>query len=177
MQDVIFWLRLLTKWLASSELYDAFDTIIDARGVYAGGWMRSPFVLIGLSSGRFIWNGLTEAQIHFDRSLGVNGYGWIFPVSALTWSNWMLGLGLVRWIPENKHQYYSTQFIQSNETTTDAKVVSQQPQRCSSGSCQEKETRLLMEKFSGLEMPRIWSVNRWGNCECGSQWFSCRTSH
>jgi len=21
---------------------------------------------------------LTEAQIHFDRSLGVNGYGWIF---------------------------------------------------------------------------------------------------
>jgi len=25
---------------------------------------------------------LTEAQIHFDRSLGVNGYGWIFPVST-----------------------------------------------------------------------------------------------
>jgi len=64
-------------------LYDAFDTI-DARGVYAGE--------VNAIAIRAYWTlkrqdlsetELTEAQIHFC-SLGVNGYGWIFPVLRST---------------------------------------------------------------------------------------------
>ncbi|HEY9643428.1 MAG TPA: hypothetical protein V6C57_23265 [Coleofasciculaceae cyanobacterium] len=64
-------------------LEDAFDTIIDARGVSAGEVtaiaIRAYWVLKRQDLPE---TALAEAQIYFDRSLGVNGYGWIFPVST-----------------------------------------------------------------------------------------------
>ncbi len=115
-------------------LYDAFDTIIDARGVYAGE--------VNAIAIRAYWTlnrqdlsetKLTEAQIHFDRSLGVNGYGWIFPVSTQH-DLIKLNVGVGVWLDE--YQKINTniiqlfkQFIQSNATTRQLlnKVVSQQP--------------------------------------------------
>lgn len=81
-------------------LYDAFDLIIDARGVYAGEAnaiaIRTYWVLKRQDLSE---TELTEAQIHFDRTLGVNGYGWIFPVS--TQQNLIkLNVGVGVWLDE-----------------------------------------------------------------------------
>lgn len=57
-------------------LDDVFDTIIDARGVYAGEVnaiaIRAYWILKRQDLSEVA---LTEVQIHCDRSLGVNGYG------------------------------------------------------------------------------------------------------
>ncbi|MBW4422420.1 MAG: NAD(P)/FAD-dependent oxidoreductase [Myxacorys californica WJT36-NPBG1] len=118
----------------SQGLYDAFDTIIDARGVYAG-----EVTAIAI---RTYWTlkrqdvsetALAEAQIHFDRSLGANGYGWIFPVSTQH-DLIKLNVGVGVWLDE--YQKINTniiqlfkQFIHSNESAQQLfdKVVYQQP--------------------------------------------------
>lgn len=115
-------------------LYEAFDHIIDARGVSAGE--------VNAIAIRAYWTlnrkdvsdtALTEAQIHFDRHLGVHGYGWIFPVS--TQHEWVkLNVGVGVWLDEyqriktNIIQLFK-QFIQSNQVTRYllSKIVSQQP--------------------------------------------------
>lgn len=114
-------------------LYDAFDTIIDARGVYAGEAnaiaIRAYWILKRQDLSE---TELTEAQIHFDRSLGVNGYGWIFPVSTQQ-DLIKLNVGVGVWLDE--YQKINTniiqlfkQFIQTNKIARQMhmKVVSQQ---------------------------------------------------
>lgn len=115
------------------DLADTFDTIIDARGVYAGEVnaiaIRAYWILKRQDSSEAA---LTEAQIHFDRSLGVNGYGWIFPVSTQH-DLIKLNVGVGVWLDEyqklkvNVIQLFK-QFIQKNETAQQvfSKVVSQQ---------------------------------------------------
>ncbi|MBD2196833.1 MULTISPECIES: FAD-dependent oxidoreductase [Calothrix] len=115
-------------------LYDAFDTIIDARGVYAGE--------VNAIAIRAYWlvkrqdlspTALAEAQIHFDRSLGVNGYGWIFPVSTQD-DPIKLNVGVGVWLDEYQKRKTNIiqlfkQFIQNNETARQllTKVISQEP--------------------------------------------------
>ncbi len=130
--------RFITETVRKNDwhhqgLSDAFDTIIDARGVYSG-----EVNAIGI---RAYWvvkrqdlseTALVEAQIHFDRSLGVNGYGWIFPVSTQH-DLIKLNVGVGVWLDEyqklktNIIQLFK-QFIQSNDTTRQmlAQTVSQQ---------------------------------------------------
>ncbi|MEB3308943.1 MAG: FAD-dependent oxidoreductase [Snowella sp.] len=115
-------------------MYDAFDTIIDARGVSAG-----EVTAIAI---RAYWTlkredvsdaALAEAQIHFDKSLGVNGYGWIFPVSTQhDLIKFNIGVGI--WLDDyqkiniNVIQLFK-QFIQSNKTAQQmlTKVISLEP--------------------------------------------------
>ncbi|HEY9895352.1 MAG TPA: hypothetical protein V6D34_08085, partial [Candidatus Sericytochromatia bacterium] len=76
---------------------------------------------------------LAEAQIHFDRSFGVNGYGWIFPVSTQH-DLVKLNVGVGVWLDEyqtlnvNVIQLFK-RFIQKNEAAQQllSNVVSQQP--------------------------------------------------
>lgn len=114
-------------------LYENFDYIIDARGVYAG-----EVKAIAL---RAYWHFLRrdvaeaclkQAQIHFDSRLGVNGYGWIFPVATQgEFVKFNLGVGI--WLDEfpkiktNIIQLFQ-QFIHSNEKTRQmlSQVISQQ---------------------------------------------------
>ncbi|GAP99798.1 FAD-dependent oxidoreductase [Leptolyngbya sp. NIES-2104] len=115
-------------------LYDAFDTIVDARGVSAGEVnaiaIRAYWVLKRQDLSQ---TALIEAQIHFDRSLGVNGYGWIFPVSTQH-DLIRLNVGVGVWLDEysrlktNIIQLFK-QFIHNNETTRQmlSQAVSQQP--------------------------------------------------
>ena len=131
--------RFLTQTVHKNDwqrqgLLDAFDTIIDARGVSAGEvtaiairayWMVKRQELSETA--------LAEAQIHFDRSFGVNGYGWIFPVSTQH-DLIKLNVGVGVWLDEyqmlnvNVIQLFK-QFIQKNEAARQllSKVVSQQP--------------------------------------------------
>ncbi len=114
-------------------LEDAFDTIIDARGVSAGEVtaiaMRAYWVLKRQDLPE---TALAEAQIYFDRSLGINGYGWIFPVSTQN-DLIKLNVGVGVWLDEyqklktNIIQLFK-QFIQHNEVARQLhrKVVSQQ---------------------------------------------------
>ncbi|MEP0921843.1 NAD(P)/FAD-dependent oxidoreductase [Leptolyngbya sp. ST-U4] len=114
-------------------LTDAFDTIIDARGVSAGE--------VNAIAIRAYWTvqrqdlpetALLEAQIHFDRSLGVNGYGWIFPVSTQH-DLIKLNVGVGVWLDEyqelkiNVIQLFK-QFVGSNKIAQQilSKVVEQQ---------------------------------------------------
>jgi flavin-dependent dehydrogenase len=114
-------------------LDDAFDTIIDARGVSAGE--------VTAIASRAYWvlkrqdlpeTALAEAQIYFDRSLGVNGYGWIFPVSTQH-DLIKLNVGVGVWLDD--YQKLNTniiqlfkQFVQTNAVARHlfSKVVSQQ---------------------------------------------------
>ncbi len=99
-----------------------FDYLIDARGVSAG-----EVTAIAIRS---YWSfdrqdlsevDLTEAQIHFDHHLGVNGYGWIFPV-ATQGEVVKFNVGVVVWLDEyqkintNVIQLFK-EFIQSNKQT------------------------------------------------------------
>lgn len=114
-------------------LSDAFDTIIDARGASAGEVsgiaLRSYWTLNRQDVSE---TALTEAQIHFDRRFGVNGYGWIFPVSTQQ-DLIKFNVGVVVWLDEyqklktNIIQLFQ-QFIQSNEIARQmlSQVVSQQ---------------------------------------------------
>lgn len=115
-------------------LYDAFDYILDARGVSAGEVnaiaIRSYWVLNRQDVPEIYLN---EAQIHFDQSLGVNGYGWIFPVSTQH-DLIKFNVGVVVWLDEyqklktNIIQLFK-QFVHSNATTKQLleKLVNQQP--------------------------------------------------
>lgn len=131
--------RFLTQSIHRNEwhrygLDDAFDVIIDARGVYAGEAnaiaVRAYWLL---KRQDFSKTALTEAQIHFDRSLGVNGYGWIFPVSTQP-DLIKLNVGVGVWLDEyqklkvNVIQLFK-QFIQQNKTAQQilSNVVNQQP--------------------------------------------------
>lgn len=118
------------------ELYNNFDQIVDARGVYAG---DANAIAI-----RAYWSVKLEdlaelyrskAQIYFDSSLGVNGYGWIFPVD-LKAGLVKLNVGVVVWIDEYQKMNLNIirlfeQFVQSNEITKEllSKIVSQQKPR------------------------------------------------
>ncbi len=114
-------------------LEEAFDTIIDARGVSAGEVtaiaMRAYWVLKRQDLPE---TALAEAQIYFDRSLGINGYGWIFPVSTQN-DLIKLNVGVGVWLDEyqklktNIIQLFK-QFVQHNEVARQlhSKVVSQQ---------------------------------------------------
>lgn len=114
-------------------LEDAFDTIIDARGVSAGEVtaiaIREYWVLKRQDLPE---TALAEAQIYFDRSLGINGYGWIFPVSTQN-DLIKLNVGVGVWLDEypklktNIIRIFK-QFIQHNEVARQlhSKVVSQQ---------------------------------------------------
>jgi|GEM_PF-777364 len=99
-----------------------FDYLIDARGVSAG-----EVTAIAIRS---YWSfdrqdlsevDLTEAQIHFDHHLGVNGYGWIFPV-ATQGEVVKFNVGVGVWMDEyqkintNVIQLFK-EFIQSNKQT------------------------------------------------------------
>lgn len=99
-----------------------FDYLIDARGVSAG-----EVTAIAI---RAYWSfnrqdlsevDLTEAQIHFDHHLGVNGYGWIFPV-ATQGEVIKINVGVGVWLDEyqkintNVIQLFK-EFIQSNKQT------------------------------------------------------------
>jgi flavin-dependent dehydrogenase len=131
--------RFLTQTVHKNDwrrqgLLDAFDTIIDARGVSAGEVtaiaIRAYWVVKRQDLSE---TALAEAQIHFDRSLGVNGYGWIFPVSTQH-DLVKLNVGVGVWLNEyqtlniNVIQLFK-QFIQKNEAAQHllSKVVSQQP--------------------------------------------------
>ena len=131
--------RFLTQIVHKNDwqrqgLLDAFDTIIDARGVSAG-----EVTAIAI---RAYWmvkrqdlseTALAEAQIHFDRSLGANGYGWIFPVSTQH-DLVKLNVGVGVWLDEyqtinvNVIQLFK-RFIHKNEAAQQllSNVVSQQP--------------------------------------------------
>lgn len=110
--------------------------MIDARGVYAGEVtaiaVRAYWTL---KRQDFSETQLAEAQIHFDRSLGVNDYGWIFPVSTQH-DLIKLNVGVGVWL--DKYQKHNIniiqlfkQFIQTNEIARQmmSKVVSQQQPR------------------------------------------------
>jgi len=114
-------------------LEDAFDTIIDARGVYAGEVNAIAIRAYWLLKRQdFSETALAEAQIHFDQSLGVNGYGWIFPVS--TQQDWIkLNVGVGVWLDEyeklkvNIIQLFR-KFVETNKIAQEifSKVASQQ---------------------------------------------------
>ncbi len=113
------------------ELYNDFDFIIDARGVYAG---EANAIAI-----RAYWSVKLEdfpqaylslAQIYFDKSLGVNGYGWIFPVDIKA-GLVKLNVGVGIWIDEYKKMNTNIirifdEFVQRNEQTKEllSKIVS-----------------------------------------------------
>lgn len=113
-------------------LEDMFDTIIDGRGVYAGEVtaiaIRAYWVL---KRQELTETALAEAQIYFDHHLGVNGYGWIFPVSTQH-DLIKLNVGVGVWLDESQSlktniiQLFK-QFIQQNEVTKQlsSKVISQ----------------------------------------------------
>lgn len=99
-----------------------FDYLIDARGVSAGE--------VNAIAIRSYWSfdrqdlsevDLTEAQIHFDHHLGVNGYGWIFPV-ATQGEVIKFNVGVGVWLDEyqkintNVIQLFK-EFVQSNKQT------------------------------------------------------------
>ena len=114
-----------------SELYNDFEHIVDARGVYAG---EANAIAI-----RAYWSVKLEdfaelyrskAQIYFDQSLGVNGYGWIFPVDIKA-GLVKLNVGVGVWMDEYQKMNVNIirlfdQFVQSNEKTKEllSKVVS-----------------------------------------------------
>lgn len=104
------------------QWFDAFDTIIDARGVSAG--------TVNAIAIRAYWllkrqdlpeAALSEAQIHFDRGLGVHGYGWIFPVSTQQ-DLIKLNVGVGVWLDDYRRlktniiQLFK-QFIENNQIT------------------------------------------------------------
>ncbi|HEY9908904.1 MAG TPA: NAD(P)/FAD-dependent oxidoreductase [Thermosynechococcaceae cyanobacterium] len=113
-----------------------FDYLIDARGVSAG---EANAIAI-----RSYWTvnrqdlseiDLIEAQIHFDRHLGVHGYGWIFPVSTQG-ELVKLNVGIGVWLDEYQKINMNVirlfkQFYQSNRQTTYLlnRVVHQQTPR------------------------------------------------
>ncbi|MCU0552962.1 MAG: NAD(P)/FAD-dependent oxidoreductase [Leptolyngbya sp. Prado105] len=113
-------------------LPDAFDMIIDARGVSAGEVTAIAIRAYWMVNRHDVSEtALTEAQIHFDRSLGVNGYGWIFPVATQQdLIKFNVGVGV--WLDEYKTintniiQLFQ-QFIQSNNIARQlrTKIVSQ----------------------------------------------------
>lgn len=135
-------------------LADAFDTIIDARGVYAGEVnaiaIRAYWILKRQDLSEAA---LTEAQIHFDRNLGVNGYGWIFPVSTQH-DLIKLNVGVGVWLDEyqklkvNVIQLFK-QFIQKNEMAQQllSKVVSQQPPKVFPLATAKKSNKVTDEKI------------------------------
>jgi flavin-dependent dehydrogenase len=107
-----------------SELHNDFDYIIDARGV-SGGDVNAIAI-------RAYWSVklediselyLSNAQIYFDKILGINGYGWIFPVeikAGLVKFN--VGVGV--WIDEYRKSNTNIirlfdQFVQCNNITKD----------------------------------------------------------
>lgn len=118
------------------DLYNDFDHIIDARGVYAG---EADAIAI-----RAYWTVKLEAfpepycskaHIYFDKMLGVHGYGWIFPI-AVTAEVVKLNVGVGVWLDE--YQKLNTniihlfdQFVQDNEIAKMLKsnIVSQQKPR------------------------------------------------
>ncbi|MBD2102424.1 NAD(P)/FAD-dependent oxidoreductase [Leptolyngbya sp. FACHB-261] len=118
------------------DLYHDYDHIIDARGVYAG---EANAIAI-----RAYWSVKVEdfpepycskAHIYFDPKLGVNGYGWLFPVTVKD-GLIKLNVGVILWLDE--YQKLNTniirlfdQFVQKNETTKAllSKLVSQQKPR------------------------------------------------
>jgi len=78
------------------RLYDAFDTIIDARGVYAGGECDRHSCLLDSQAADLSETELTEAQIHFDRS----GSEWLWLDFSSFYAHDLIklnvGVGLVR---------------------------------------------------------------------------------
>lgn len=113
------------------ELYNDFDFIIDARGVYAGEAnaiaIRAYWIV---KSEDFPQAYLSLAQIYFDKSLGVNGYGWIFPVDIKA-GLVKLNVGVGIWIDEYKKMNTNIirifdEFVQRNEQTKEllSKIVS-----------------------------------------------------
>jgi len=135
-------------------LYDDFDYIIDARGVYAGNInaiaIRAYWVLKQQDLSEVH---LDEAQIHFDSRLGVNGYGWIFPVAIQEeFVKFNIGVGV--WLDE--YQKINTniiqlfkQFIQSNDNTRHllSKVISQQPPKVYPLATAKKGNRVADRKI------------------------------
>lgn len=118
------------------ELGEAFDTIIDARGVYSGEVNAIAIRAYWVVKRQDLPNkALSEAQIHFDRSLGINGYGWIFPVATQKdLIKFNVGVGV--WLNDyqkpkvNVIQLFK-QFMQTNQTAQQlsCKAVSQKPPR------------------------------------------------
>ncbi|MBE8971114.1 FAD-dependent monooxygenase [Nostocales cyanobacterium LEGE 12452] len=115
------------------ELYHDFDYIIDARGVYAG---EANAIAIraywNIKVGDFPKTYLSKAQIYFDKALGVNGYGWIFPV-AVDSELIKLNVGVGVWIDEYQKNNINiirlfNEFVQRNQATKEllSLVVSQQ---------------------------------------------------
>ncbi|MBD1935287.1 MULTISPECIES: FAD-dependent oxidoreductase [Cyanophyceae] len=115
------------------ELHNDFDFIIDARGVYAGDAnaiaIRAYWIV---KSEDFPQAYLSLAQIYFDKSLGVNGYGWIFPVDIKA-GLVKLNVGVGIWIDEYKKMNKNIirifdEFVQRNEQMKEllSKIVSKQ---------------------------------------------------
>ncbi|MBD1906787.1 FAD-dependent oxidoreductase [Funiculus sociatus GB2-A5] len=118
------------------ELYNDFDFIIDARGVYAGEAnaiaIRAYWIV---KSEDFPQAYLSLAQIYFDKSLGVNGYGWIFPVDIKA-GLVKLNVGVGIWIDEYKKMNKNIirifdEFVQRNEQMKEllSKIVSKHKPR------------------------------------------------
>ncbi len=136
------------------DLYDNFDYIIDARGVYAGNVnaiaIRAYWILRQQDLSEVH---LDEAQIHFDSRLGVNGYGWIFPVAIQEdFVKFNVGVGV--WLDE--YQKINTniirlfqQFIQSNDNTRHllSKVISQQLPKVYPLATAKKSNRVAQGKI------------------------------
>ncbi|HEY9846268.1 MAG TPA: FAD-dependent oxidoreductase [Candidatus Caenarcaniphilales bacterium] len=104
------------------ELEKEFDYIIDARGVYAG---EANAVAIraywSIRLEDFAEPDRSNAQIYFDKTLGVNGYGWIFPVDTKA-GLVKLNVGVGIWLDEYKKMNKNIirlfeQFVQTNERT------------------------------------------------------------
>jgi flavin-dependent dehydrogenase len=115
------------------ELHSDFDYIIDARGVYAG---EVDAIAIraywSIKLADFPQAYLSKAQIYFDQALGVNGYGWIFPV-AVDSELVKLNVGVGMWINEYQKSNINiirlfNEFVQRNQATKQllSLVVSQQ---------------------------------------------------
>ncbi|MBD1925495.1 FAD-dependent oxidoreductase [Trichocoleus sp. FACHB-90] len=115
------------------ELYNDFDFIIDARGVYAGD--ANAIAIRAYWSVKledFPQAYLSLAQIYFDKSLGVNGYGWIFPVdikAGLVKLNVGVGIWIDEYTKMNKNIIrIFDEFVQRNEQMKEllSKIVSKQ---------------------------------------------------
>ncbi|HBB35713.1 MAG TPA: hypothetical protein DDZ80_30795 [Cyanobacteria bacterium UBA8803] len=113
------------------ELYSDFDFIIDARGVYTGEAnaiaIRAYWIV---KSEDFPEAYLSLAQIYFDRSLGIHGYGWIFPADIKA-GLLKLNVGVGIWLNEYQKMNANIikifdQFVHRNQQTQEllTKIVS-----------------------------------------------------
>ena len=135
-------------------LYNDFEHIIDARGVYAGD--ANAIAIRAYWSVKledFAESYRSKAQIYFDKALGVNGYGWIFPVDIKA-GLVKLNVGVGVWIDEYKKNNTNIirlfdQFVQSNERTKEllSKIVSKHKPRAYPLATAKKGNRVSQGKI------------------------------